>query len=243
MNPIISARGIRKAFGQGRSRSRAPQVLRSVDLDVSAGEFIAIVGRSGSGKSTLLYCLSGLLKADDGSIVVDGVPLHSASRGQVARFRRGHVGFVFQQLNLIESLPAGENVALPARLAGMRPPAATIRTALGTVGLGDRRRALPPELSGGDPQRVAIARALVRRPPVLFADEPTGSLDVAATATVMDLFGQVVESGTTVVMVTHDLDVAARADRVVVLSDGAVGAELHRPSATEVFTAMGHTQP
>jgi putative ABC transport system ATP-binding protein len=240
MSPIISARGVRKGFRQGRSRRRGPDVLRSVDLDVVAGEFVVLVGRSGSGKSTLLHCLSGLLTADEGSIVVDEVPLHTASHSRLARFRRDHVGFVFQQLNLIESAPAAENVALPARLAGVRTSTATVSAALDTVGLSDRRRARPHELSGGEQQRVAIARALVRRPPVLFADEPTGSLDVTATATVMGLFRDVVAAGTTLVMVTHDLEIAARADRVVVLADGVVEAELERPSVERVFAAMAH---
>ncbi|MBU4213729.1 MAG: ABC transporter ATP-binding protein [Actinobacteria bacterium] len=240
MSPLIAARGVRKSYRQGRTRRPGPDVLRCVDLDVEAGEFVAVVGRSGSGKSTLLYCLSGLLAVDDGSVIVDGVAVHTASHSQVARFRRNHVGFVFQQLNLIESLPAAQNVALPARLAGVRTSTRTVDAALETVGLGDRRQARPHELSGGEQQRVAIARALVRRPPVLFADEPTGSLDVAATATVMDLFSEVVAAGTTLVMVTHDLEVATRADRVVVLAGGIVGAQLERPSAEQIFAAMGH---
>lgn len=240
MSPLIAARGVRKSYRQGRTRRPGPDVLRCVDLDVEAGEFVAVVGRSGSGKSTLLYCLSGLLAVDDGSVIVDGVAVHTASHSQVARFRRDHVGFVFQQLNLIESLPAAQNVALPARLAGVRTGTRTVDAALETVGLGDRRQARPHELSGGEQQRVAIARALVRRPPVLFADEPTGSLDVTATATVMDLFSEVVAAGTTLVMVTHDLEVATRADRVVVLGDGTVGAQLERPSAEQIFAAMGH---
>ncbi|VTR75924.1 ABC transporter ATP-binding protein [Cellulomonas hominis] len=240
MSPIVRARGVRKAYRHGRSRRHAPDVLRAVDLDVGAGEFVAVVGRSGSGKSTLLYCLSGLLTADDGSIVVDGVPLDGASHSRLARFRREHVGFVFQHLNLIESAPAAGNVALPARLAGVRTGTASVNAALDTVGLSGRRRARPHELSGGEQQKVAIARALVRRPPVLFADEPTGSLDVAATIMVMELFREVVAAGTTLVMVTHDLEIAARADRVVVLADGIVDTELERPSVEQIFAAMAH---
>lgn len=238
MSPVIAARGVRKAYRQGRSRRPGPAVLRGLDLDIEAGEFVAVVGRSGSGKSTLLYCLSGLLTVDDGTVEVDGVAVDRASRAQLARFRRDHVGFVFQQLNLIESLPAAQNVALPARLAGVRTGAGVVEDALVTVGLAGRDRARPHELSGGEQQRVAIARALVRRPPVLFADEPTGALDVAATATVLDLFDRVVAAGTTLVMVTHDLEVAARADRVVVLGDGVVAAELVHPSVEQVFAAM-----
>ncbi|BBH68626.1 ABC transporter ATP-binding protein [Actinoplanes sp. OR16] len=232
MSALIEVGNLGKSFGD------AP-VLRDVSLTVDAGEFLAIVGPSGSGKSTLLYCMSGLEPATTGEVRILGTPLGPLGRGRLARLRRDHLGFVFQSYNLIPSLSARDNVALPARLARRRISDADVDRALADVGLAEKAHARPAELSGGQQQRVAIARALALRPDVLFADEPTGALDTAAGNQVLDLLATVVAAGRSVVMVTHDLQAAARADRVLVLRDGAVHRELKHPQAAGIFAAMG----
>lgn len=217
MAPLITAHGLYKSFGSGSQRVN---VLNGVSLEVSQGEFVAIVGRSGCGKSTLLYCLSGLLEVDKGDIILCGKNIGTASGNQLAKMRRDHSSFIFQDLNLISSLNVEDNVSLPARLAGKRPKKSDIMQALEVVGLAGKGKSFPGQLSGGQQQRVAIARSLVRKPEVLFADEPTGSLDVATSKTVLDLLQKTVSRNTSLVMVTHDLDIAATADRVVILSGG-----------------------
>ncbi|XVU26668.1 ABC transporter ATP-binding protein [Actinoplanes sp. CA-054009] len=213
-------------------------VLRGVSLSVAPGEFLAVVGPSGSGKSTLLYCMSGLEPATSGRVRILGHELGGMRRGALAALRRDHVGFVFQSYNLIPSLTARENVALPARLARRKISAADVDRALDDVGLSERAAYRPAKLSGGQQQRVAIARVLAVRPDVVFADEPTGALDTSSGAQVLDLLAKVPAEGRSVVMVTHDLSAAARADRVVVLRDGLVHRELRQPSAAEVFAAL-----
>ncbi|BCY11617.1 ABC transporter ATP-binding protein [Actinoplanes sp. L3-i22] len=229
--PIVAVEGLTKSFDDG-------PVLRGVSLGVAPGEFLSIVGPSGSGKSTLLYCMSGLEPATTGTVRLLGTPIGSLSRGALARLRRDHLGFVFQSYNLIPSLSARDNVALPARLARRGISAADVDRALDRVGLADRAAALPSALSGGQQQRVAIARALALRPDVLFADEPTGALDTAAGVQVLELLVAFAGEGRAVVMVTHDLQAAARADRVLVLRDGVVHRELVSPSAGAVFAAV-----
>lgn len=235
MHPIITATGIKKSFGSGNQRI---DVLNGVNLDVFPGEFIAIVGQSGSGKSTLLYCLSGLLNADEGKISLAGNDITSLRGTRLSKIRRDYIGFIFQDLNLISSLNVADNVRLPARLAGMSPTRKDITLALKVVGLADKGRSFPHQLSGGQQQRVAIARALVRAPRILFADEPTGSLDVTTSSTVLELLHKTVTTTTSLVMVTHDLDIAATADRVVVLSHGRNDQVLIRPTSEQIFRAL-----
>lgn len=235
MAPLITAHGLYKSFGSGSQRVN---VLNGVSLEVSQGEFEAIVGRSGCGKSTLLYCLSGLLEVDKGDIILCGKNIGTASGNQLAKMRRDHSSFIFQDLNLISSLNVEDNVSLPARLAGKRPKKSDIMQALEVVGLAGKGKSFPGQLSGGQQQRVAIARSLVRKPEVLFADEPTGSLDVATSKTVLDLLQKTVSRNTSLVMVTHDLDIAATADRVVILSGGRNDQILNRPTAAEIFKAL-----
>lgn len=235
MAPLITAHGLYKSFGSGSQRVN---VLNGVSLEVSQGEFVAIVGRSGCGKSTLLYCLSGLLEVDKGDIILCGKNIGTASGNQLAKMRRDHSSFIFQDLNLISSLNVEDNVSLPARLAGKRPKKSDIMQALEVVGLAGKGKSFPDQLSGGQQQRVAIARSLVRKPEVLFADEPTGSLDVATSKTVLDLLQKTVSRNTSLVMVTHDLDIAATADRVVILSGGRNDQILNRPTAAEIFKAL-----
>jgi putative ABC transport system ATP-binding protein len=211
------------------------KVLRGVSLRVEPGEMVSIVGPSGSGKSTLLYCLSGLHPATSGTVELLGQPLSTLRRGQLSKLRRGRVGFVFQSYNLIPSLTARENVALPARLARRDFTAVDVDRALAQVGLADRGGHRPAALSGGQQQRVAIARVLATRPDLVFADEPTGALDTAAGTQVLDLLRGTAAGARSVVLVTHDVEAAARADRVLVLRDGLVSRELTRPTAEQVF--------
>jgi putative ABC transport system ATP-binding protein len=217
--PVIGVRGLVKVFGTGLG----VEALRGLNLDVSAGEFVAITGASGSGKSTLLHLLAGLDQPTAGSIRVNGIDLAQMNEDERARLRRRRLGLVFQAFHLMDTLTAEENVALPLVLR-RRPPAEVSERAvqaLTRVGLAHRTAHLPDQLSGGEQQRVAIARALVIDPVILLADEPTGNLDSVQAGLVMDLLrGLVTDHGQTLVMVTHDPNHAARADRVLCLHDG-----------------------
>jgi putative ABC transport system ATP-binding protein len=196
-------------------------ILRGVDLDVASGETISIVGPSGAGKTTLLMALSGLEQPTSGLIRVAGVDLTGIDEDGLARFRRAHIGIVFQSFHLVPTMTALENVALPLEFAGVAEPSAQARAALEKTGLGDRLDHFPGELSGGEQQRVALARAFVARPSLLLADEPTGNLDRETGQRVMDLlFDLQNEHGTTLVLVTHDEVLAARCDRSVHMIDG-----------------------
>ena len=240
MGSTVVARKIRKSFAVGRrGRRRVTEVLKGVDLSVEAGEMVSIVGPSGSGKSTLLYCLSGLEAADEGSIEVMGRQVVHARRSVLAKIRSEHVGFVFQSYNLIPSLSVGDNVSLPARLAGRPMSARQTRAALESVGLAGRERDRPGDLSGGEQQRVAIARALVGGADVVFADEPTGALDSQNGREVLRMLRSIGDDPQrSVVMVTHDLEAASLADRVLVLRDGRVVRELGRSTAAQILEAM-----
>jgi putative ABC transport system ATP-binding protein len=213
-----------------------------VDLDVARGQTLAVTGPSGCGKSTLLQLLGGLDRPTDGEVWLGGRRVDGLGERALARLRRRSVGFVFQAYHLMDELTAAENVELPALLAGVPVRRARTRAArlLERVGLADRARALPSELSGGQRQRVAIARALVNEPLVVLADEPTGNLDSAATADVLRLFGELRAAGQTLVVVTHDERVAATADRVVSLRDGAVADDLLlTPTGTTGTAGLG----
>lgn len=222
---MLEARGLHKTFGQGTG---AVQALRGVDLPVREGEFLCIMGPSGSGKSTLLQLLSGLDRPSAGEVFFEGQELSKLSASQLADIRRRRMGFVFQFFNLLPTFSALENVALPLLLEGVPQRRAIPRAheMLELVGLAGRGRHRPSQLSGGEMQRVAVARALVHRPPVLFADEPTGNLDskngVAVLKLLLDCQAQF---RTTLVMVTHDSRVAEYANRVVTLVDGRVDSE------------------
>ena len=214
---LLHLDGVTKSFSQGRE---AVAALRGVDLTVDAGEFVALVGPSGSGKSTLLHVAGGLDSPDRGRVAIEGRDLALLSAGERARLRRRQVGFIFQFFHLIPSLTVAENVELPLVLDRVRSNG-RVPEALAAVGLSHRAGHLPAELSGGEMQRTAIARALVARPALILADEPTGNLDSATGAEILDLLiGQVQHSGAALVMVTHDNDAAGRAQRVLHLRDG-----------------------
>ncbi|HKQ00026.1 MAG TPA: ABC transporter ATP-binding protein [Actinomycetes bacterium] len=217
---VLRARKLWKHHGKGEGLVRA---VDGVDLDVAAGETVAIMGPSGCGKSTLLHLLGGLDRPSGGEVWLNGRRVDGSSEKALARMRRTDVGFVFQSFHLMEELTAVENVELPALLAGRSPWAARRRAEelLEQVGLADRARFLPSALSGGQRQRVAIARALSNEPLVVLADEPTGNLDSAATLDVLRLFERLHESGQTLVIVTHDARIAATADRMISMRDGA----------------------
>ncbi|MFZ3454641.1 ABC transporter ATP-binding protein [Arthrobacter sp. 7Tela_A1] len=235
--PLLEAVNVVKSFG-GTGRSPTTLVLRGVDLHVSPGELVAIVGPSGSGKSTLLYCLAGLEACTSGSVRLFGEPISSMSISQLAAVRQQSMGFVFQAYNLIPSLSARENVALPARLARDKTALSRVDVALSAVGLSDFGQHSPAQLSGGQQQRVAIARVLTMAPGIVFADEPTGALDSQAGATVLGLLRGIAADERSVVLVTHDMDAASRADRVLVLSDGTIHEELLRPEPIEILESI-----
>lgn len=237
---LIEARGVCKSYRYG---NLSTEVLRHVGVSVSAGEMVSIVGPSGSGKSTLLHCLAGLEVPEAGEIHLMGVDIVRARRGERAKVRARHVGFVFQQYNLMPSLSVGENVSLPVRLAGSKLSRENVRELLERVGMGGREHARPAELSGGEAQRVAIARAVASGPDIVFADEPTGALDTANGNAVLDMLRAMADEGSrAVVMVTHDLEAAARADRVLVLRDGEIVHMMVHPTSWEILTAMGETR-
>jgi ABC-type lipoprotein export system ATPase subunit len=218
--PVLRTRGLRKAYGRGEGLVRA---VDGVDLDVARGETVAVMGPSGCGKSTLLHLLGGLDRPSDGEVWLAGRRIDRLGERALARMRRDAVGFVFQAFHLVDELTAGENVELSALLAGRSPRAARRRAGelLAQVGLAERVGFLPSALSGGQRQRVAIARALSNEPLVILADEPTGNLDSAATLEVLRLFDSLHEAGQTLVVVTHDERIAATADRLIAMRDGA----------------------
>jgi putative ABC transport system ATP-binding protein len=237
----VAVRAVRKSYGRGNS---AVQALAGVDVDFARRTFTAVMGPSGSGKSTLLQCAAGLDRPTSGEVFVDGEELGRLDETALTTLRRERIGFVFQSFNLVPSLSAELNVALPLRLAGHRPPRRQVREVLAAVGLADRARHRPAELSGGQQQRVAVARALVTRPSVLFADEPTGALDSATGREILTLLRALVtRDGQTVVMVTHDPVAASYADRVVFLADGRVAGEEFEPTAHSVAARLAGLEP
>jgi putative ABC transport system ATP-binding protein len=214
---VFSARGLTKTYHTGEVEVQA---LRGVDLEIRRGEFLVLLGPSGSGKSTLLNILGGLETATAGTVQYLDHDLTAASEEELTRYRREHVGFVFQFYNLIPSLTAAENVALVTDIVAQPMPVAE---ALSRVGLAPRADHFPSQLSGGEQQRVAIARAIVKRPDVLLCDEPTGALDYATGKLVLETIARInTELGTTAVVITHNAAIAGMADRVVRLGDGRI---------------------
>jgi ABC-type lipoprotein export system ATPase subunit len=222
--PVLAARALRKDYGRGAGLVRA---VDGVGLAVAAGETLAVMGPSGCGKSTLLHLLGGLDRPSAGEVWLSGQRIDLMGERALARLRREAVGFVFQAFHLMDELTAAENVELPALLAGVSPRKARRRAAglLEQVGLADRAGFLPAALSGGQRQRVAVARALANQPLVVLADEPTGNLDSEATLDVLRLFDTLASAGQTLVIVTHDARIAATADRLISMRDGAFADE------------------
>ncbi len=235
-SPVVELTNVQRRYRAGDTTIRA---LDDVSLRFAAATFTAVMGPSGSGKSTLLQCAAGLDRADAGRVSLAGHELGRLREPKLTVVRRRHVGFVFQAYNLIDALTVEQNVLLPQRLAGVRPDRAWTREVLAKVGLHGRQKARPAELSGGQRQRVALARALAGRPAVIFADEPTGALDLHSGREVLGLLRRAVdEFGAAVVMVTHDPTAAAWADRAVILADGRIVRDLRSPDAALLAAEM-----
>jgi putative ABC transport system ATP-binding protein len=223
VSAAVSATDVTRRYGSGEA---AVDALRGVTIDVPRGQFAAIMGPSGSGKSTLMHVLAGLDQPTSGTVHIAGEDITNMNDAQLTKLRRAHIGFVFQAFNLLPTLTAEENILLPLQLAGRKPDQAWYDAVIDRVGLADRTTHRPSELSGGQQQRVAVARALVSEPTVLFADEPTGNLDSKSSHEVLELLRDAAVSfGQTTVMVTHDNDAAAAADRIVRLEDGLLVAD------------------
>ena len=232
----VEARDLTRVYGEGET---AVEALRGVDIEVTSGELVAVMGPSGSGKSTLMHILAGLDKPTSGTVMIAGTEITQLNDSQLTHLRRKHIGFVFQFFNLLPMLDAEENVVLPLTIAGQKPEKEWLDQLLEKMGLDDRRSHRPSELSGGQQQRVAIARSLVTRPTILFADEPTGNLDSKTSGEILELLRDSTESyGQTTVMVTHEARAAAIADRVLFLGDGLIVKELRGASQAEVLSVM-----
>ncbi|WP_374421139.1 ABC transporter ATP-binding protein [Novosphingobium arvoryzae] len=219
----IRAANLKLALGQGDS---AVEILRGIDLSVPQGQTLALLGPSGSGKSSLMAVLSGLERASSGTLEVAGADFAALDEDALAAARRGRIGIVLQAFHLLPTMTALENVMTPLELAGMDDARERAEQELAAVGLGHRLNHYPAQLSGGEQQRVAIARALAPRPPLVFADEPTGNLDAATGAAIMDLlFARRAETGATLVIITHDPGLAQRCERVIALADGRIASD------------------
>jgi putative ABC transport system ATP-binding protein len=226
--PAIELADVDLSLGEGVARVH---ILRGVSMTIGRGEAVGLVGASGSGKSTLLMTIAGLERPDRGGIVVDGQRIDAMGEDELARFRGQRIGIVFQSFHLIPTMTALENVAAPLELAGARDAFARAAAELALVGLSDRRRHYPVQLSGGEQQRVALARALAPRPSVIIADEPTGNLDEATGGAIIELlFAARARSGSTLVLVTHDAALAARCDRTLRMRSGHLEAATSTPA-------------
>ena len=215
---IVTVHRLKKYFGKGEAQVKA---LDGIDLSIEKGRFTAIIGASGSGKTTLLNMIGGLDTPDEGEVIVDGVNLSGLKERELAVFRRGKVGFVYQNFNLVPTLTVKENILFPLSLAGSTPDRRFFGEVVGQLFLEDRLNAYPHQLSGGGQQRAAIARALIAKPAIILADEPTGNLDVKSGQNVLGLLKMSVETyHQTLIMITHNLEIAQMADRVLRMEDG-----------------------
>jgi putative ABC transport system ATP-binding protein len=222
----ISARNLTLTLG---APSAPVEILKGIDLDVAPGEVVALLGPSGSGKSSLMAVLTGLERATGGSLAVAGADFGGLDEDGLALARRGRIGIVLQAFHLLPTMTAIENVATPMELAGMDRARARASAELDAVGLGHRKDHYPAQLSGGEQQRVAIARATAPRPPLIFADEPTGNLDAATGHTIIDLlFAQAAETGATLFVITHDVELAERCGRVITIADGRIASDVRK---------------
>jgi putative ABC transport system ATP-binding protein len=234
---VVTANELTRRYGEGEDT--CVHALRGVSLAVQSGKLTAVMGPSGSGKSTLMHILAGLDRPTSGDVSIAGTDITSLNDVELTRLRREHIGFIFQFFNLLPMLTAEENVLLPLDVAGRKPDKAWVKELVGRVGLSDRLTHLPSELSGGQQQRVAIARALVSKPTVMFADEPTGNLDSTTSGEILELLRQSVTNyGQTTVMVTHDAQAAAIADRILFLADGRIVKDLGPSDTRQIVEAM-----
>ncbi len=235
-SPAVEARELTRRYGEGDT---AVEALRGISLAIERGKLTAIMGPSGSGKSTLMHILAGLDQPTSGDVTIEGISIAELDDNELTKLRREHIGFVFQSFNLLPMLTVEENVLLPLLISGEKPDRAWFDALLRRTGLAQRRRHRPSELSGGQQQRVAIARALVTRPTVVFADEPTGNLDSATSAEILDLLRESADTyGQTTVIVTHDPQVASIADRILFIADGRVVKDLGSTAPRDVIAAI-----
>jgi putative ABC transport system ATP-binding protein len=233
---VVTTTDVTRVYGQGDAHVDA---LRGVSLGIPEAQFAAVMGPSGSGKSTLMHIMAGLDRPTTGSVSIAGTELSGLSDNKLTLLRREHIGFVFQFFNLLPMLTAEENILLPLQIAGEKPDREWVDTVVKRMGLEDRLSHRPAELSGGQQQRVAIARALISRPTVVFADEPTGNLDSHSSGEILRLMRDAVDTtGQTTVMVTHDGNAAAHADRVLFLADGQIVQDKAEPSHAEIVSTM-----
>jgi len=233
---VVVAEGVTRRYGEGET---AVDALRGVSVDIEPGKATAVMGPSGSGKSTLMHILAGLDRPTSGEVSIAGTSIGRLGDNALTKLRREHIGFVFQFFNLLPMLTAKENILLPLTIAGEKPESGWFEQLVSDVGLTDRLAHRPSELSGGQQQRVAIARALVSRPTVLFADEPTGNLDSATGAEILELLRRSVdEYGQTIVMVTHEARAASSANRVLFLADGSIVREVGECDQHRILEVM-----
>ena len=216
---LLEVRNIRKDFVSG---ARTVQAVKDVSFKIERGEMVAVTGPSGAGKSTILQICAGLMRPSSGSVVFDGHELYSMKNDGLAEFRRNHISYIFQHFNLLPMLTARENIAVPSLLNDIKPNDDVLCELADALGIAERLEHFPSELSGGEQQRVAIARALINNPECIFADEPTGNLDGNTTKDVMELFVDLNKGGRTIVIVTHDPEVAKYCNRVLTVVDGSI---------------------
>ncbi len=232
VSPVVSLQGVYKTYGSAQTEVTA---LENINVDFTPRMFTAIMGPSGSGKSTLLQVLAGLDTATYGSVTLEGTEITGLADAEMTRLRRERIGYIFQSFNLLPTLDARANILLPETLAGQKVDPKWFDLVVSSLGLTDRLHHLPSQLSGGQQQRVAVARALVSRPAVIVADEPTGNLDTESSAEVLGLLRSAVDTlEQTVIMVTHNAAAASMADRVLVVRDGQIVADLNNPTLEEV---------
>ena len=214
---LLEAKNITKDFVSG---NRTVKAVNDITIKIEKGEMVAVTGPSGAGKSTFLQLCAGLMKPTNGKVILDGKDLYAMSRDDLAEFRRNHISYIFQHFNLLPMLTAQENIAVPSLLNDIKPEDGKLRAITDSLGITDRLDHFPFEMSGGEQQRVAIARALINDPQCIFADEPTGNLDRKSTRDVMDLFSRLNKDGRTIVIVTHDPEVAGYCSRIISIVDG-----------------------
>lgn len=239
--PALETHSLVKRFGSGAAEVTA---VGNVSLRIATGEFTAVMGPSGSGKTTLMHLMAGLATPTEGRILLGGADITDMDEQRLTDLRRDRIGFVFQSFNLLPTHTAEQNILLPLKLAGKQPDRQYLAWLVHELGLQDRTGHKPSQLSGGQQQRVAIARALMSRPAVVFADEPTGALDISSGRSLLTHLRTACDDlGQTIVMVTHDPHAASYADRVVLLADGAVREQVDSPSADAVLTALSKLEP